>query len=97
MMKENKDYELIPVGDSSNDFAWEIRILTGNFTETIIRFGCIRFNKDLDCLTFDFSVIYSPYVGLSSKNLELQEVAGQILEDVLEHAIEAGSLVQRKR
>ena len=39
-MKENKDYELIPdEGDS-----WQVRILTGDFIETVVQFNTISFN-----------------------------------------------------
>jgi len=38
-MKENKDYQIIPSEEHSD--AWEVRILSGDFTETVVRFGSI--------------------------------------------------------
>ena len=38
-MLENKDYELIP--SSSDSTVWHVRILSGDFTETIVKFGDI--------------------------------------------------------
>ena len=48
-MLENKDYELIP--SSSDSTVWHVRILSGDFTETIVKFGSISFNEVLAILT----------------------------------------------
>ena len=56
-MLENKDYELVPSSDDST--VWHIRILTGDFTETIIKFDAIAFNEVKDHFTFNFQIIES--------------------------------------
>ena len=83
-MEENVDYELIPSSDK-NDF-WNIRILTGEFVETVINFGAIKVAEDGEHLNFDFSVHYSP-VGDSADNVDLQSTAGAILLSIIENSI----------
>lgn len=87
-MKENIDYELIPSSDK-NDY-WNIRILTGDFVETVINFGAIKLAEDGEHLNFNFAVIYSP-VDETSDNVDLQSVAGKILYDVLENSVESAN------
>jgi len=48
-MKENEDYELVPseVGEH-----WDIRILTGEFIETVFNFGAIKVSDDGESLNY---------------------------------------------
>ena len=55
-MKENTDYEIIP--DMNDDKAWNVRILKGAFTETVIKYGVVKFNSE-DIL-FNFDIIFIP-------------------------------------
>lgn len=87
---EGIDYELIPVEYVNNEAAWDIRILRGEFTESVLRYGTIKFDGERDCLTFDFRVVSSPDADLDSNNTDLQDFAGLILEDVLERGISEG-------
>lgn len=96
-VSEGVDYSLIPVEDSPNDQAWDVRILRGDFTETVIRYGNVAFNEIKDCLTFNYKVIYSPDPMLTSDDLQLQEHAADILEDILETAYAEGWLVTQQR
>lgn len=80
---ENKDYEFIP---GSND-DWKIRFLSGDFIESVIKFGTIRM-ADGDQMTFDFHIETSPDETLSTENEELQKHAGDILISIIEDAIE---------
>ena len=41
-VSEGIHYEMIPVEYVDNDAAWDVRILRGNFTETVIRYGTIK-------------------------------------------------------
>lgn len=93
---EGIDYELVPVEDHPNDYAWEIRILKGEFVESIIRYGNISFDGTRDCLTFNFKVVYSPSEATES-DVKLQEFAGDILEDILDTAIAEGWLVHQEK
>ncbi len=89
-MSEGVDYELIPVEYVDNEAAWDVRILRGEFTETVLRFGTIKYDGERDCLTFDFRVVESPDSDLDSSSEDLQEFSGAILEDILERGINEG-------
>lgn len=96
-VSEGIHYELIPVEYVDNEAAWDIRILRGAFTESVIRFGTIRYDGVRDCLTFDFRVVTSPDEYLDSNNVELQDFAGAILEDVLERGMTEGYVYGTER
>lgn len=85
-MVENKDFELVP--DDKGD-SWNIRILTGMFSETIFEFGAIAVSEDQESLNFDFTVKFFPYEEENPENNEaLQDVVGKILISLIETAIE---------
>jgi len=79
---ENVDYELVP----SEGENWDIRILSGNFTETVLKFGELKVSDDEEYMTFNFDVVSSPDGELSDSNTDLQEYASMILSSVLENA-----------
>ena len=83
---EDTDYVLIPV--ESEHQSWNIRILTGEFTETVIAFGNVSINEDTESLNFNFDLISSPDTGLSVEDVDLQLEVGDILSAVLHEAIE---------
>ena len=89
-MKENVDYELVPFEESSDH--WGVRILTGDFIETIIRLGAIAANEKAGHLSFNFSVLHNVESEeiVTENNPELQKIAGEILNDILEKGIEGG-------
>ena len=89
---EGVDYELAPSGEAEIEQAWDVRILKGEFVETVLRFGNIAFDGDNDCLKFNFIVVSSPS-GLDESSIELQDYAALILQSVLENAISDGSLL----
>ena len=43
-MVEGTDYELVPADgtEALNDQAWDVRLTTGSFVETVLRFGNIK-------------------------------------------------------
>lgn len=79
-MHENVDYELIP---TENEF-WQIRILSGDFVETVIQYGTLKVVDDH--LKFNFDIISSPIVDLDKENKGLQSVTKDILFSLLEDA-----------
>ena len=95
--REGVDYELIPVDYVDNDAAWDVRILRGPFTESVIRYGTIRFDGERDCLTFDFRVVESPDADVSSEVEELQEFAADILEQIIERGATEGWIYATER
>jgi hypothetical protein len=79
MVTESKDYELIPLEDDTD--AWGVRILTGEFLETVIKYGNVGFEgtgKNM-MMKFNFDIISTPDEDLDVTNTELQEFARDIL------------------
>lgn len=90
MATEGIDYELVPFEESSDH--WAVRILTGDFVETIIRFDAIAANETAGHLSFNFSVMHNVESEeiVTESNVKLQKIAGEILNDILEKGIEGG-------
>lgn len=93
-MKENKDYKIIP--SSENIDEWNVRILTGNFTETVVKFGSISFNEVEEHLSFNFTIVSSPDI-ITEDDKNLQNVCGLILENIIEIGLEEGSVGMKDR
>lgn len=82
---ENVDYQLVP-GNNEN---WDIRILKGYYTETVISFSKLRVTEDGEHLSFDFDIVSSPIENLDPpSDLGLQKLAGMVLSSILESAAE---------
>ena len=78
---ENVDYELIPSEDKSD--GWNIRILNGQFSDTVIEFGAVRFNEIEDNMSFSFEVISSPDPDITTQNIDFPcFVFGQMIFNV---------------
>ena len=92
---ENVDYEMIP--SNEKDDGWNVRILTGQFVETVIEFGAVRFNEIQDNMSFSFEVISSPDSDITTENVDLQIEAGQILESVISIGLDEGSVMMREK
>jgi hypothetical protein len=99
MLKENVDYELVP-SEIAED-AWSVRFLTGNYTETVVQFGAIRFNdKDVNddgvAMSFNFDIVSTPDESLVVEDISLQKYAGDILLAIIENAISKDELVTKE-
>lgn len=82
-LQENIDYELVP-GAGEN---WDVRILAGEFTETVLNFSKLKIEEDGETMSFNFDVISSPDPDLEADtNIDLQKYAGEILIAILESA-----------
>lgn len=95
-VSEDIDYELIPCDDVGNEQAWDVRILRGDFIESVIRFGNLKVNEEQGCLNFNFLVVSSPDADVTEDNIELQEYAGVVLESILENAIANRALLTKE-
>ena len=101
MPKENVDYELVP-SEKHEDQAWNVRFLTGDYTETVIQYGAIKISgedmveDDEAKMTFNFDVISSPDSELTAENNGLQNSAGEVLLDIIEQAILDGKIQTRE-
>jgi len=89
VLTENKHYEIIP--DRKDDKAWNVRILSGIFTETVLRYGVVKFNGEEEDMTFNFDIVYTPDTELKVSNKKLQEFAGMMLGQIMENGIQKGN------
>ena len=91
-MKENVDYEIIP--DKADDQAWNVRVLKGRYTETVLKFGTIGFKEKNMSINFD--IIYSPDSELTVKDVDLQDFAGTMLEKIIAQGIKDGDILTKE-
>ena len=94
VLKENKHYEIIP--DKGDDQAWNVRILSGTFTETVLKYGVVKFNGKKKEMTFNFDIVYTPDTELKVSNLKLQEFAGIMLEQIMAQGIRDNEVITRE-
>ena len=94
VLQENKHYEIIP--DKGDDQAWTVRILSGTFTETVLRYGVVKFNGKKKDMTFNFDIVYTPDTELNVSNKKLQEFAGIMLEQIMAQGIRDNEVITRE-
>lgn len=82
-MQENVDYELIP---AEGDY-WNVRVLTGPYTETVYNFGVLRFDEENGSINFNVDLISSPDPVLSVDDEEFQEYCAKVLLNILENSL----------
>lgn len=80
-MKENVDYELV-AGD--NDY-WDIRILSGYFTETVFHFNNVYLDEQDDVLRYNATIVFTPDKELSESDSDFQKVIGEILISIFDN------------
>ena len=81
-MIENVDYQMIP--SAVDETHWNIRILKGEFVETVIAFNKIQLDGKDDRLKFSFDILFTPDPDLTTENTGLQLHAGSILYNLIE-------------
>ena len=64
VLTENKHYEIIP--DKGDDQAWNVRILSGTFTETVLRYGVVKFNGKKKDINWHEQILSRSYGKLRS-------------------------------
>jgi len=94
VLTENEHYEIIP--DKGDDQAWNVRILSGMFTETVLRYGVVKFNGKEKNMSFNFDIVYTPDTELKVSDLELQDFAGMMLEQIMAQGIRDGEVITRE-
>ena len=94
ILKEKEHYEIIP--DKGDDQAWNVRILSGTFTETVLKYGVVKFNGKKKDMTFNFDIVSTPDTELNVSNLELQDFAGMMLEQIMAQGIRDGEVITRE-
>ena len=84
--QENKQYELVPDDDGTNE--WKVRILVGDFIESVVKYGHISFNDKDFTMAFDYSLEYSPDTSLTAEDTDLKTVVSHILHSILVNAFD---------
>ena len=83
------DYSLEPVVVDGTD-AWNVNLLRSPYNNTVIRYNNVKVDGEQGRITFNFDVIDTPDSSVYNiDNVELQNFVGEILEDILEAAIDA--------
>jgi hypothetical protein len=77
-LSENKDYQFIPVNRDGKE-SWDIRILEGEFVETVFYFDKIQVADDGEHIKFNFYIVSTPNPDLNEDNQGLQKYAGMVL------------------
>ena len=54
-MEEGIHYQIIP--DREDEQSWNVRILKGQYTETVLKYGTVRFNEIPKNMSFDFKIV----------------------------------------
>lgn len=88
-LSENIDYELVPTDEDR----WHVRLLTGDFVETVLQFGTIRFDGDTETLRWNMEIISSPDPDLTTNDLTFQEHCGNILQNIMDTQIAEGNAI----
>lgn len=83
-LKENVDYELIP---GQREDSWDIRILNGEFVETVFYYDKITVVDDEGLLNFNFSIVTTPDPDLTVENEGLQKYAADVLYDIITESV----------
>jgi hypothetical protein len=89
---ENLDYKLVPVVAEGID-GWNVDLLRAPYNDVTIRYNNVRINGDEQNITFDFDVVDTEDSTVYNvDNVDLQTFVGEVLGDILESAIETGSI-----
>jgi hypothetical protein len=83
---ENKDYQFIPVNREGQE-SWDIRILEGEFVETVFYFDKLQVAEDGEHMKFNFHIVSTPNPDLTVNEEGLQQYVGMVLYNILENAI----------
>jgi len=90
---EGEDYELVPPADLKDDEAgWHLRILTGEYVETVLTFGNVSLDgtdpdEDDPKMSFNFEIVTTPDPDLSTEDEDFQHYAGDLLLSLIERSI----------
>ena len=98
LLVETEDYTLIPVEGHAQ--AWDVRLETGPYPETVIRFGPISLDgKTTDdvIMHYRFDIMSTPAEGLTTDDIDLQEFVGDVLFTIVRGGIEDGTLLAKER
>ena len=66
------------------------------FTETVLKYGVVKFNGKKKDMTFNFDIVYTPDTELTVSDLKLQEFAGIMLEQIMSQGFSNGEVITRE-
>ena len=79
-MKENIDYHLTP----GEEDIWNIRLLTGDYVETVFSFGALKVSEDGESLNFNYEIVSTPNEELQQDNPDFAKTVENVLISILE-------------
>ena len=92
---EHIDYTLEPAVVDGSD-TWNVNLKREPYEDVTIRFNNVRINGEEQSISFTFDVVDTQDPGVyNTDNTQLQGFAGEVLGDILESAIETGSLQKK--
>jgi hypothetical protein len=92
---ENKNYQFIPVNRDDKE-SWDIRILEGEFVETVFYFDKLQVAEDGEHLKFNFEIVSTPNPDLTTENVDLQQYVGMVLYNILENSATNQEAIQQE-
>ena len=84
-LSEGVDYEFVPA--PNDDQAWQVRMLTGPFPETVIMFDKLSVDGKEEQINFNFTIVESPAEDLTVDDVNLQQAVGSVLFYILEDSL----------
>jgi hypothetical protein len=90
ILLENKDYQFIPVNRDGKE-SWDIRILEGEFVETVFYFDKLQVAENGEHLKFNVHIVSTPNPDLNEDDQGLQEYVGMVLYNILENTVTGSS------
>lgn len=84
---EHLDYELISAYDSTGKEFWNVSFLRSPYEDVTIRYNNVQVDGKEGMLRFNFEIIESENPENTLENLEMQKFAADVLQDILEAAI----------
>jgi hypothetical protein len=67
--------------------SWDIRILNGEFVETVFYFDKLQVDKDRENIKFNFHIVSTPNPDLNIEDVGLQQYVGMVLYNILENTV----------
>lgn len=93
---ENLDYELISAYDTEGNEFWNVSFLRSPYEDVTIRYNNVQIDGKEGLLRFNFDVIENQNPENTIDNLEMQKFAADVLQDILEAAIETKTIKSRE-
>ena len=87
---ENEDYQFIPVIRDGNE-SWDIRILQGEFVETVFYFDKLQVDETREHIKFNFYIVSSTNPDLNTIDVGLQQYVGIVLYNILGNNVTGNS------